>query len=279
MALKLACSDFTFPLLEHNDVLDLIRTLRINAVDIGLMQDRSHLQPASEFRNVARSAAAVKKKLGDRGMKASDVFLLPATDEFSLAINNPMASRRRKARNWFECTLEYAARCGARHVTSAPGVHFKEESRARSWSNCCDELAWRVSRAKASRISFGVEPHIGSMIGRPESALRLIGDVPGLTYSLDYSHFTRVGIPDRDVEPLLQHASHFHVRGSCRGALQASFADNTIDFKRIVKVMKKTGYRGYLTLEYVRTEWENCLRVDNLSETIRFRDYLRSLNR
>ena len=53
---KLACSDFTFPLLPHNDVLDLIKMLRIKAVDIGLMHERSHLQPATEFRNVAKSA-------------------------------------------------------------------------------------------------------------------------------------------------------------------------------------------------------------------------------
>ena len=53
--------------------------------------------------------------------------------------------------------------------------------------------------------------------------------------------------------------------------------DNTIDFARIVQVMRATGYRGYLGLEYVWTEWEDCNRVDNLSETILFRDYLRGL--
>jgi hypothetical protein len=63
---------------------------------------------------------------------------------------------------------------------------------------------------------------------------------PGLSCTLGYSHFTRVGIFDRAVEPLPQHASYFHGRGSCKGALQASF-------------------------------------VDNQSAMIRFRDYLRSL--
>ena len=273
---KLACSDFTFPLLSHKDVLDLIKMLRIKAVDIGLMQDRSHLQPATEFRNVAKSARALKKRLDDRGLKASDIFLLPATDAFSMAINNPLASRRRKVRKWFECGLEYAARVGARHLTSTPGIHFKEESLARSWGNSCHELAWCIEKAKSYGISFGVEPHLGSMVGRPRSALRFVKAVPGLTYTLDYSHFTRIGIADAQVEPLLSHASHFHVRGSRKGALQSSFADNAIDFGRIVKVMAKIGYRGYMTIEYVRTEWEDCLRVDNLSETILFRDFLQA---
>lgn len=46
---------------------------------------------------------------------------------------------------------------------------------------------------------------------------------------------------------------------------------------RVVAAMRSTGYRGYLGIEYVWTEWERCNEVDNLSETIRFRDYFRSL--
>lgn len=102
--------------------------------------------------------------------------------------------------------------------------------------------------------------------------------MPGRTYSLDYGHFTRAGIPDAQVEPLIAHASYFHVRGARRGSIQATFRDNTIDFSRVVWVMKANGYGGYLSLEYVWNEWGKCNRVDNLSETILFRDYLRSLN-
>ena len=40
---KLACADFTFPLLPHAKVLDLIAMLGIKGVDIGLFEDRSHL--------------------------------------------------------------------------------------------------------------------------------------------------------------------------------------------------------------------------------------------
>ena len=273
---KLACSDFTFPLLPHNDVLDLIKMLRIKGVDIGLMHERSHLQPATEFRNVAKSAKALKRKLDERGLKASDIFLLPATDEFSMAINNPMPSRRRKARDWFEKSLEYAARVGAPHVTSAPGIRFKEESLTRSWDNSCRELAWRIERAKAHGIVFGVEPHLGSMIRRPGSALRFVKAVPGLTYTLDYSHFTRIGIADAKIEPLLAHTSHFHVRGARKERLQAPFSENTIDYGRVLNVMNDQNYSGYQALEYVWIEWEHCNESDNLSETILFRDFLKN---
>ena len=219
MKLKLACADFTFPLLPHDDVLDLSATLGIGGVDIGLFERRSHLQPSDQFKHVSRSARALKKKLDSRGLKMADLFLQVDDDGRSYAINHPQASRRRRARDWFQRTLDYAAICGAKHVTIGPGVVFKEHPRAHSLKIAREELAWRIKQAAPYRITMGVEPHIGSIAPRPKSALRLIDQVPGLTYTLDYAHFTRVGIPDAEVEPLIAHASHFHVRGARRGSL------------------------------------------------------------
>ena len=277
MKLKLCCADFTFPLLPHDDVLTLIAALGVEGVDIGLFQDRSHLQPSDQFQNVVRSARTLKRKLDDRGLKAADVFYQAATDAHSHAINHPQASRRKKVRDGYLRTLEYAAACGCRHVTGAPGVFFDGHSRSDSLALARDELAWLLEQARPYRITVSVEPHIGSIIPRPKSALKFVATVPGLTYTLDYTHFTYVGIPDREVEPLVPHAAHFHVRGGRRGHIQVSFQNNIVDYARILRVMKRVGYRGYLGLEYVQMTIWGCDEVDNLSETIRFRDYLRSI--
>ena len=277
MKLKLACADYTFPLLPHNDVLTLIAMLGIRDVDIGLFEHRSHLQPSDQFENVTRSANALKKKIDSQDLKIADMFLQVDDDGMSYAINHPDASRRKRARDWFERTLDYAATCGAKHVTISPGVFFSDQPRADSRACGCDELSWRIERAGAYQIIMGVEPHIRSIASRPASALRLISKVPGLTFSLDYGHFTSIGVPDAEIEPLIPHASHFHIRGARRGRLQATFQDNIIDFARVVKVMKSVGYKGFLALEYVWVDWEGCNRADNLSETIRFRDFLRPL--
>ena len=84
-------------------------------------------------------------------------------------------------------------------------------------------------------------------------------------------------LPDSEVEPLVEHASHFHARGGRRSSLQNRFARNTIDYGRIVDVMGQTGYRGWLGIEYVWIDWEHCNECENLSETILFRDFFRSL--
>jgi sugar phosphate isomerase/epimerase len=276
MKLKLACADFTFPLLPHGRVLDLIAMLEFDGVDIGLFEERSHLWPSKELKSPTNSGNRLHRKLAERGLKCADVFLQMDPSFVPYAINHPEAARRRRARDWFLKTLDYAAAAGAKHVTALPGVRFETEAPSVSWQRTCDELAWRDAQAKSSGIVFSVEAHVGSIAPDPKTALRLVRDVQGLTLTLDYTHFTRVGFPDSATEPLVAHASHFHARGARKGRLQSPFSKNTIDYARVLQAMRKANYRGYVGVEYVWIDWEHCNEVDNLSETIQMRDFLRA---
>src|SRR5262249_16258227 len=84
MDLKLACADFTLPLLPHDRSLDLIAMLGFEGVDIGLFEGRSHLWPSRVFPTLRESARELTRKLGDRGLKLADVFLQTAPDFVSL---------------------------------------------------------------------------------------------------------------------------------------------------------------------------------------------------
>lgn len=277
MSLKLACADFTFPLLPHDHVLKLIAMLDLQGVDIGLFDQRSHLWPSREFENVAESARLLKGKLDDLGLQAADIFLQMAPDFQLYAINHPEADRRAHARDWFSKALAYANECGAKHVTALPGVHFSTEPRQVSLDRAVEELSWRVEQAQQQGIIFGVEAHVGSLVPDPMSAEQLIKRVPGLTLTLDYTHFTRAGTPDAVIEPLVKYASHFHIRGARTGRLQESFARNTIDYRRVFSTIQANNYQGWLGIEYTWQDWEHCNECDNVAETILFRDFLRSL--
>jgi sugar phosphate isomerase/epimerase len=277
--MKLACADFTFPLLTHDKSLDLIAGLGMDGVDIGLFDQRSHLEPSREFKNPVANARALRRKLTDRGLACADVFLQCAPDFVSYAVNHPEKARRKKASDWFRKTLEYAKEAGSRHITCLPGVEFRDaEKPADSFRRAADELAWRVAEAAAAGLVFSVEAHIGSLAPTPEKALNLVRAVPGLTLTLDYTHFTRAGMADSRIEPLCAHASHIHVRGGRKGRLQTPFKDNAIDYARVLAALRKAGYQGWLGIEYVWVDWEHCNECDNVSETILFRDFLRKQN-
>lgn len=277
MELKLATADFTFPLLPHDKVLDLIAMLEIPGVDIGLFEDRSHLWPSKELENPEASGKALAKKLGDRGLKPADIFLQAANDFASLAPNHRDPEKRRMAREWLTKTLDYAAAAAGKHCTALPGVHCEGESKEDSLKRSSEELGWRVEQAKKRGITFSVEAHIGSIVPTPKEAEQLVKMTPGLTLTLDYTHFTRIGMPDSEIEPLVKYASHFHCRGARKDRLQASFKENTIDYARVLQTLNKVNYPGYVGIEYVWIDWEHCNETDNLCETIQFRDFLKSV--
>ncbi len=103
-------------------------------------------------------------------------------------------------------------------MSALPGVTFADEPESESYQRCRDELAWRCQAAASQGVTFSVEAHVGSIVPTPESAARLVRSVPGLTLTLDYTHFTRGGVPDSDIEHLIAHASHFHARVRARAA-------------------------------------------------------------
>jgi sugar phosphate isomerase/epimerase len=274
MKLKLACADFAFPLLSHEHALDLIALLGFRSVDVGLFEGHSHLWPSRAFQDAEQAAKELVKRLRDRGLQASDIYFQPAQDFISLAPNHPDEAVRVKSRGLFENAVEFASACGSSHITALPGVRFDHEPKDACVGRCSEELAWRCERARKAKITFSVLPHVGSIVAVPWEADRLVKNTHGLTLTLDYSQFTREGFPDDTVEPLLRHASHVHARGAKKGHIQSPWKDNVIKFEHILKLMERENYRGSITIAYITSDWEHCNDVDNLSETIRMRDFL-----
>ena len=273
-ALKFSCADFTFPLLSHEDALDLIAKLGIPAVDIGLFPERSHLQPKHFVGNVSAAAKRLKSKVHDRGLQIVDLFAVPSSIAHELAPNHPEEKQRQEWRNFFQQVIDLAEECGVRHVTTGPGVHFDGESIAESLKRASDELAWCAEQAMKAGRQLAVEAHIWSVASTPLLARKLVEMTNHLTLTLDYGHFTTQGFSDDEIEPLVAYASHFHARSACCDFLQTTLANNTIDFVRVLGAMKECDYSGYVSLEYVRMEHALVPDVDNLSETILLRDFL-----
>jgi sugar phosphate isomerase/epimerase len=94
-------------------------------------------------------------------------------------------------------------------------------------------------------------------------------------FALDYSHFVYQGIDQKDVDRLLPHTHHFHVRQAAPGVMQARAREGTIDFVRIRDELLALGYDGWFALEYQWEDgWLDFSRVDGVSETAELRDVL-----
>jgi len=275
MQLRLACADFTFPLLSHREVLKLIAMLGFEGIDIGLFEGRSHLQPSQVLGNLARSASELSSQVRDQGLEFADIFYQAKSFQ-DVAANHPEPDERRQGRDLFLRMLEFTLRCNARHMTGLPGVDWPDEAHDTSLQRCAEELTWRVEQATHVGVVYSVEAHLGSVVPTPEATQQLVALSPGLTLTLDYTHFTYQGYSDDACELLMPHASHYHARAARQARLQAPLKDNVIDFPRVLRAMERAHYPGFVGVEYVWIDWEHCNEVDNLSETILLRDQLRA---
>jgi sugar phosphate isomerase/epimerase len=274
--MKLACADFTWPLLSHVSSLALIHLLDIEGVDLGLFGNRSHIRPEVVRTDIPLWAGILTERIARSGLELADFYFQPWSDFETMAPNHIDRTQQDEALALFDDMLELARRLNAPGITMLPGVRFGDEPWEASIRRSAETLKRRVDAAAKYGIPLSVEGHIGSNVDTPEKLARLIELTPGLTLTLDYSHFTYAGFTDAEIEPLLAHARHFHCRGAAPGRLQTSFAESTIDYQRVVDQMQALDYGGYFAIEYVWIDWQGCNQTENTCETILFRDQVRA---
>jgi sugar phosphate isomerase/epimerase len=275
--MKLACADFSWPLLSHERVLALIGLLEIEGVDLALFGGRSHIRPEVVRADIPMWAGILTERLARAGLELADFFVQPGTTFDVMAVNHPDPKQQDDARDLFGDMLELARRLHTPGITLLPGIRFGDESWDASIQRSAEGLKWRVDAAAKYGIAVSVEGHLGSNVDRPEKLATLVDLTPGLRLTLDYTHFTSVGVPDAEIEPLLAFARHFHCRGAASGQLQTRFEENTIDYRRVIQRLLEIGYPGYFAIEYVWINWQGCNRCENTCETIQFRDLARAV--
>lgn len=273
--MRLACGDHTFSLLDHDVAVDLIAGMGFEGLDLAFMGGRSHVRPEQVRNDVDGWAGRVRTRLEAAGLLPSDLFTIPDPSFETGAPNHPDAATRERSRAAFGLVVEFGQALGMPGITTLPGIDWPEVSHEDSLKRAAEELSWRAVRALEAGMRFSIEPHFGSVVAAPEDTMQLLELSEGLELTLDYTHFVRQGYSESEVDPLLRHARHLHLRGARNGRLQVPMSQNTIDWERIVDLARELGYDGYLALEYVYTEWEDCNDSDTVSETVILRDRLR----
>jgi sugar phosphate isomerase/epimerase len=275
--IRLSCADNTFRLVQPwESAIEMIRLLDIEAVDVCLMGNRSHIRPEDVRNEIPATAARITRGLADRGLAVSDLFCIPWTDFERYAPNHPDPEERERSLALFADMLELAERIEAPGLTMLPGIDWPGESHEDSFDRAVEELADRGARARARGVRFSIEPHFGSIAQEPAEAGRLCEQAGDFELTLDYSHFVYQGYPQDEIEPLVRHARHFHARGARAKRMQAALKDSVVDFERMLDAAQAAGYDGDIGLEYLWIDWEHLNECDTVSETILLRDRLRA---
>ena len=275
--IRLSCADNTFRLVQPwESAVEMIRLLELEAVDVCLMGNRSHIRPEDVRDDIPGAAVRITVALAERGLAVSDLFCIPWTDFERFAPNHPDPEERERSTALFADMLELAERIESPGLTMLPGIDWPGESHDDSFDRAVEELTARAERARERGVRFSIEPHLGSIAQDPGEARRLCEEAAGVELTLDYSHFVYQDYPQDEIEPLVAHARHFHARGARAKRMQAALKDSVVDFDRMVDAALAAGYEGDIGLEYLWIDWEHLNECDTVSETILLRDRLRA---
>lgn len=277
MTVRLSCNDYAWPALTHRTVLSVIRDLGFEGVDIGLFADATHVTLPTVRADPRRCAAAVRAEVDSAGLLVADVFL---TSSFELDRLTPTSRHRGDAeelREIFAATLEFADAVGASGVTLLPGVVATGQALEQAIDLAAEGLAGLVEMGAQRGLAVSVEPHVGSCIETPHATLQLLERCPGLTITLDPSHYAYIGSTAEQMTLVASRTRHVQIRPGGLGIMQCKVPDNQIDLRVLLAALHRTGYTGWIASEFVWMDKWKCDEVDNTSESKRLRELLTEL--
>jgi sugar phosphate isomerase/epimerase len=219
----------------------------VSAADIGpgahVDQEEAAARPEECGRRVRELAQANELEL-------EELFVCPVfVDGRRVEVSHPDAEVRARLLERFDGICAFARAAGFRSVMGVPGTPQPGISLAEAWSNATGTLRAMVRIAADHGVRLNVEPHTRSLIEQPADALALAGEVPGLTFTLDYSHFVSRGIPEEDVYPLHARTAHMHARQARPGSGGCAVEEGTIAYEKLIEELQSRSWDGVIAME------------------------------
>lgn len=277
MTIRLSCSDYTWPNLRHRTVMSAISDLGFEGVDIGVFNTQTHVTVPAIVADPEHVADLVLRQTEEVGLLVADVFLTAHNTLEALSPTSVIKGDWEELRDIFSALVKFATAVGSKGVTLLPGVIELGVTREEALDRSASRLSALVEIAYETNLMTSVEPHVGSCIEDPNSTLQLLEMCPGLTVTLDPSHFGFLGWRTDSLIPLISKTRHVQIRPAGRGVMQTRLIDDELDIPLFVSELRKHNYSGWIASEFVWMEKWGCDRVDNTTESFLLGKHLRQL--
>ncbi len=268
--IRLSVSNYSFEAIPLDGTLAVARAMGFNVVDIGGFhaRGRCNFEPDDVGADPEKQAAVLNPLLKKHQLVAGDFFVQFGADPVERSMNDLDPAVHRHNLASFPGIVRFCQLIGAHGITILPGVDHPQRSLAENLHASASMLPNFVKLAHDGGLALLFEPHMGSVTVTPERAIDLCQRVPGIKVALDYTHFLVQYIPVDRVHKLIPYAGLVHVRQARPGKLQTRDIEGTLDYIDIVQRLKAASYDGFLSLEYVSSDWYDGRQIDILSETM-----------
>ena len=76
-------------------------------------------------------------------------------------------------------------------------------------------------------------------------------EVPGLGFTLDYSHYVCAGFAQDEIAKMHKYMRHMHIRQATKGSRQEPIETGTIDFAQVTQLLLDQDFAGNLAMEHI----------------------------
>lgn len=266
--ITLGCHKWTLRKLSTRQAAHVIRALGFERMDLGNAPD---LDPLDAANHVRETVAYLNSIRAETGLTFVDVF-----PQLPQPPNHPDAAERQLSRVGLAAWFRIAADAGLAGITLTPGHYWPGHTADDDFARAAEELCWAVEQGQRHGLVTRIEPHVSSVTWTPQLAVRMVREVPGLSLTLDHSHFVFHDIPYEQIATMHPHGTHWHARQARPGDICCACERGTIDFGRIVGDLACQGYAGTICLEFTGGTWMSHGYVDAIGETMVLADQLRA---
>ena len=254
--IRIAGATFAFGDMSLENSCDVLKELGFSLADIGASGWSTFTayvpqQVVKDPDNPQKEAERIRGVLDSKHIAASELFVC----DFGKAINHPDSKERQRSRELFAQFATIGGLVGCESIMMLPGNVHEDlgQTYEQAFQSSVEEYKWMVDVAQKNNLMLNIEPCIMSIAVEPAQAERLVQAVPGLGFTLDYAHQVQIGLKNNDIEPMHKHARHFHAKQSAQGEFEVKpdAANGAIDFRALVRRLKKDNYDGVVTIEFV----------------------------
>lgn len=266
--MKLCTSSWSFAYCSLSEAIAITKALGFNACDLGYFHGPS-LSKTEVLENTDAYAEYVKRL----EIKVPTFYHLFGSDLYDRNLAEPV-NLEPNIKD-FKKVIRFCQKADIPVVFIIPGMMNPGQTPQEAFAASARALKEMFRLAKDGGIVLSIEPHVHSFLESPALTLKLLHEVEGLKLTLDYSHFVCMGYRQEEIDPLVPHAAHIHLRQAKPGALQTEMNKGTINMGTLLGVLKSNQYKGYIALEAVHQDYMDTLYEDVLSEIIKMRDFCR----
>jgi len=225
-----ACSTLCFGKYPFERALQTIAELGFSKVDVALHEVGPHLKPSEVTADVHTTAARLRLGPG----------LTPCA--FSVAIDAPDAAGH---------AAHLAAVCRLARLSSVPTVTIAAAPAGTGLDAEVRRLKELCALAARDGVMLSVATLAGTVTEMPDAAVELCRRVPGLSLTLDPSHYICGPNEGASWDAVYPYVRHVHLRDSGRGPnqFQVRIGQGEIEYGRIVSMLARHHYDRVLTVD------------------------------